>query len=56
MYLSAPSATGWGGFFSRKSNRYEARIKVTYVASGDQAIIFNFYIRMDPSAARCPFF
>ena len=56
MYLSAPSATGWGGFFSRKSNRYEARIKVTYVASGDQGNYFQFlYNGWNPNAAGIPF-
>jgi len=57
MYLSAPSATGWGGFFSRKSNRYEARIKVTYVASGDQGNNFQIlYNGWNPNAAGVPYF
>ena len=55
MYLSAPSATGWGGFFSRKTNRYEAKIKVTYVASGDQGNNFQFlYNGWNPSASGTP--
>jgi hypothetical protein len=46
---------GLGGFFSRKSNRYEARIKVTYVASGDQGNNFQFlYNGWNPSAAGIP--
>ncbi|MDY0345539.1 MAG: hypothetical protein RBR44_03185, partial [Bacilli bacterium] len=55
MYLSAPSATGWGGFFSRKTNRYEAKIRVTYVASGDQGNNFQFLFNgWNPSAAGIP--
>ncbi|MDD4006070.1 MAG: hypothetical protein PHD98_02765 [Bacilli bacterium] len=51
MYLSAPLATGWGAFFTRKSTRYEAKIKVTYVASGDQGNYFQFlYNGWNPNA------
>ncbi|MFA5422091.1 MAG: hypothetical protein WC344_04895 [Bacilli bacterium] len=56
MYLSAPSATGWGGFFSRKTNRYEAKIRVTYVASGDTGNNFQFlYNAWNPSASGIPY-
>lgn len=55
MYLSSESATGWGAFFSRKTNRYEAKIRVAYVASGNTANKFQFlYNGWNPNAYGIP--
>lgn len=55
MYLSSQSSTGWGAFFSRKTNRYEAKIRVAYVASGSTANKFQFlYNGWNPNAYGIP--
>ncbi len=55
MYLSAETAGGWGAFFSTKETRYEAKIAITYVATGSTANKFQImYNGWNPDAIGIP--